>query len=104
MHFTPVIITFATMDLTPYLPDDARSWIPAYAERIGWDKLTKYYDRVFLRLERMRPGDRLAVLQEVLPANYDLFLHCAYTAACELERMGVSAYYFDDQATVITRQ
>lgn len=92
------------MDLTPYLPDDARSWIPAYAERMGWDKLTEYYDRVFLRLERMRPGNRLAVLQEVLPANYDLFLHCAYTAACELERMGVSAYYFDDQATVITRQ
>ena len=86
------------MDLTNHLPD------PAYAERLGWDKLTEYYDRVFLRLERMRPGDKLVVWQEVAPKNYDLFLHCAYTAIYELQSMNVHAYYFDEQATVITRQ
>lgn len=96
--------TFVAMNLTNHLPDDARSWIPTYADRMGWDKLKEYYDRVFLRLERMRPGEKLVVWQEVVPNNYDLFLHCAYTAICELQSYGISSYYFDDQATVITRQ
>lgn len=65
--------TFVAMDLTHLLPDDARSWIPTYADRMGWEKLKEYYDRVFLRLERMRPGEKLVVWQEVVPDNYDLF-------------------------------
>lgn len=96
--------TFVAMNLTHLLPDDARSWIPTYEERMGWERLKEYYDRVFLRLERMRPGEKLVVWQEVVPDNYDLFLHCAYTAICELQSYGINSYYFDDQATVITRQ
>ena len=92
------------MDFTLFLPDDARSWIPSYAERIGWDKLREYYNRVFIRLERMCPGERLIVYKEVNPENYDLFLHCAYTAVCELQSMDIQSYYFDEDATVITRQ
>ena len=92
------------MDFTLFLPDDARSWIPSYAARIGWDKLREYYNRVFIRLERMCPGERLIVYKEVNPENYDLFLHCAYTAVCELQSMDIQSYYFDEDATVITRQ
>ena len=92
------------MNLTSHLPDAARSSIPDYAERLGWEKLKEYYDRIFLQLERMLPGEKLVVWQEVSPDNYDLFLHCAYTAICELQSYGINSYYFDDQATVITRQ
>lgn len=76
--------TFVAMDLTHLLPDDARSWIPTYEERMGWERLKEYYDRVFLRLERMRPGEKLVVWQEVVSDNYDLFCtaHTQLSVSC----------------------
>lgn len=97
---------FAAMeeDLTPYLSPDT-SWIAPYAERMGWDALAAYYDRVMLRLLRMEPGEELRVDGEVRPANRPLFLRCACLAIGELRRIDPwSTYDIEDRGKLILKR
>ena len=90
-------------DLTPHLPQDDR-WVDDYAARLGWDTVCRYYDRVFLRLLAMRPGEELSVVREVRPDNYDLFLKCACTAIRELNGIEKwSTCHVERSGTIIVR-
>ncbi len=91
------------MDLTQHLPQDD-SWMEEYASRLGWTDLSRYYDRVFLRLLQMLPGEVLHVAQEVRPDNYDLFLKCACTAIRELHGMDIWSWRVDRLGTIIIRE
>lgn len=89
------------MDLTRYLPTDNQTWIPVYAERMGWDNLREYYNNVFLRIISMRPMEEFDVVKNVSPERYELFLHCAVTAIREAEQYTGNTYHIENQATVI---
>jgi hypothetical protein len=51
------------MDLLQYLPDDSRSWIQSYIELVGMERLTEYYDKVFIELYEMLPGESFRYLK-----------------------------------------
>ena len=90
------------LDLTRHLPQDDQ-WADDYAARLGWEEVCRYYNRVFLRLLGMQPGEELHVLQEVRPDNYDLFLKCACTAIRELHGLGLWAWHVEQRGTLIRR-
>lgn len=48
------------LDLTQHLPQDDH-WMDDYAARLGWDTVCHYYNRVFVRLLMMQPGEELHV-------------------------------------------
>ena len=73
------------MDLLQYLPDDSRSWIQSYIELVGMERLTEYYDKVFIDLYEMLPGESFRVLEKVSPENYGLFMKCVYSCLCEFD-------------------
>lgn len=90
------------MDLRLYIPTDHRAWIPVYADKLGWDYLTRYYNKVFLLLINMQPGTEFRVIDRVSPDNYDLFIKCAVTAYNEIMHSDLSrSYFFEQDATVI---
>lgn len=91
------------MNLLQYLPDDNQSWIPRYAESMGMDKLKEYYNKVFLMLESMQPGETFRVTEKVHPDNYDLFMKCVYSCLHEFGEYGIYSYYIEEQGTVILR-
>lgn len=90
-------------NLTPYLTD-SNDWITPFAERIGWDNLSAYYNRVFLRLMQIPRDGHLRVTDIVCPDNYRLFMHCACTAIRELEHMGLGTYYIEDRGQLILKR
>lgn len=91
------------LDLTQHLPQDDR-WTDDYAARLGWEALCRYYDRVFLRLLAMKPGEELHVARECRPDNYDLFLKCACTAIRELHGMKErGTWHVEQRGTIIRR-
>ena len=92
----------AMLDLTQHLPQDDL-WMDEYAATMGWEALCGYYDRVFLRLMQMCPGEELHVAREVRPENYDLFLKCACTAIRELPFLFFGAWHIEQRGTVILR-
>lgn len=92
------------MDLLQYLPDDNQSWIPSFIESIGIEKLTEYYDKVFIRLYNLQPGESFRILEKVRPENYDLFMKCVYSCLCEFDAYGIHSYYIEEQGTVILRR
>lgn len=89
------------MDLTRYLPTDNQTWIPVYAERMGWDNLREYYNHVFLRIISMKPMEEFDIVKNVNQERYDLFIHCAVTAIHEAELYSGKTYHIENQATVI---
>lgn len=92
------------LDLTPYLTCST-SWIAPCAERMGWDALAAYYDRVFLLLLQMPAGSHLAVTDVVRPDNYGLFLRCACLAIGELRHVDPWATYdIEDRGTLILKR
>jgi hypothetical protein len=90
------------IDLTACIPQD-NQWMNETADRIGWDELTGYYDRVFLMLQNMKRGERFEVVRKVHPDNYELFIKCACTAIMELSSQGIYAWSLEDNGTVIVR-
>lgn len=92
------------MDLFQYFPDNSQSWIPSYIESMGMEKLAEYYNKVFIRLYGMQPGESFRVLEKVSPENYDLFMKCVYSCLCEFDLYGVHSYYLEEQGTVIFRR
>ena len=92
------------MDLLQYLPDDSRSWIQSYIELVGMDRLTEYYDKVFIELYEMLPGESFRVLEKVSPENYGLFMKCVYSCLCEFDLYDICSYYIEEQGTVILRR
>ena len=92
----------AMLDLTQHLPQDDL-WMDDYAATMGWEALRGYYDRVFLRLMQMCPGEELHVAREVRPENYDLFLKCACAALRELHSLDIYDWHIEQRGTVILR-
>jgi hypothetical protein len=90
------------LDLTQHLPQDDL-WMDDYAATMGWEALRGYYDRVFLRLMQMCPGEELHVAREVRPENYDLFLKCACAALRELHSLDIYDWHIEQRGTVILR-
>lgn len=90
------------LDLTQHLPQDDL-WMDDYAATMGWEALCGYYDRVFLRLMQMCPGEELHVAREVRPENYDLFLKCACAALRELHSLDIYDWHIEQRGTVILR-
>lgn len=90
------------LDLTQHLPQDDL-WMDDYAATMGWEALCGYYDRVFLRLMQMCPGEELHVAREVRPENYDLFLKCACAALRELRSLEIYDWHIEQRGTVILR-
>lgn len=90
------------LDLTQHLPQDDL-WMDDYAATMGWEALRGYYDRVFLRLMQMCPGEELHVAREVRPENYDLFLKCACAALRELHSLEIYDWHIEQRGTVILR-
>ena len=84
------------MDLLQYLPDDSRSWIQSYIELVGMERLTEYYDKVFIELYEMLPGESFRVLEKVSPENY--------SCLCEFDLYDICSYYIEEQGTVILRR
>jgi len=80
------------LDLTQHLPQDDL-WMDDYAATMGWEALRGYYDRVFLRLMQMCPGEELHVAREVRPENYDLCINSriGIDAAVEVIRAAAEA-------------
>lgn len=92
------------MNLLHHLTNDNQSWIPAYEEQMGIGRLAKYYDKVFIMLYEMQPGESFQVTEKVSPENYDLFMKCVYSVLCELSKYGIGSYYIEEQGTVILRR
>jgi hypothetical protein len=92
------------MDLLQYLPDDNQSWIPPYVELMGVERLTEYYNKVFIWLYEMQPGESFRVLEKVRPENYDLFMKCVYSCLCAFDLYGIYSYHIEEQGTVILRR
>lgn len=90
------------LDLTQHLPQDDL-WMDDYAATMGWEALRGYYNRVFLRLMQMCPGEELHVAREVRPENYDLFLKCACAALRELHSLDIYDWHIEQRGTVILR-
>lgn len=90
------------LDLTQHLPQDDL-WMDDYAATMGWEALRGYYDRVFLRLMQMCPGEELHVAREVRPENYDLFLKCVCAALRELHSLDIYDWHIEQRGTVILR-
>lgn len=90
------------LDLTQHLPQDDL-WMDDYAATMGWEALRGYYDRVFLRMMQMCPGEELHVAREVRPENYDLFLKCACAALRELQSLDIYDWHIEQRGTVILR-
>lgn len=79
-----------------YLPKDNRCWIEGYAESLGWDYLISYYDKLFVRMLDMQHGNKIDIIKEVHPDNYDLFVKCLVTCICELASFGLYDYSVED--------
>lgn len=92
-----------SMNLLQHLPNDNQSWIPAYEEQMGIDRLAKYYDKVFTMLYEMQPGESFRIIEKVSPENYALFMKCVYSVLCEFGKYGIGSYYIEEQGTVILR-
>lgn len=107
MSALTAIISFVpkinAVDLFKHIPDN-NDWIQAYAQSMGWDKLTAYYDKVWLMLYEMQPGHTFRVLEEVKPDNYDLFIKCVVAALEEFRSYGIGNYHIEEQGTVILRR
>lgn len=93
---------FCEMNLRQFFPD-RDDWYQAYIDEMGRDSFLRYYNRVFLRLMDMKPGDKLMVLKEVSPDNYKLFIRCAVMAVNELASYDIYSFDFEQGATVIER-
>lgn len=63
---------------------------------MGEDELREYYDKVFIRLYDMKPGEQFDITQEVNPDNYDLFVKCVSTCFNELAVYGLCGYHLED--------
>lgn len=92
------------MNLLQYLPDDNQSWIVPYAKSMGMDRLAEYYDKVFIMLYEMQPGESFRVTEKVAPKNYDLFMKCVYSVLCEFAQYGIYDHHIEEQGTVILRR
>lgn len=84
------------VDFKQYIPDDDRSWIIEYYDRIGVQELIDYYDKVFVCLFDMGSGDELNIVEIVSPDNYDLFIKCVSTCFRELASYGMYGYHLED--------
>lgn len=84
------------VDFKQYIPDDDRAWIMEYYDRLGVKGLIEYYNKIFVRLFDMEPGDELDIVQIVSPDNYDLFIKCVVTCFAELASYGMCEYYLED--------
>lgn len=91
-----------TFDINSYLPATNQSWIAAYAESMGWESLTLYYNKLFVRLLKMKRGDKMDIVKDVNPNNYDLFVKCLVTCIQELCSLGV--YDFDIEEGVVSKR
>lgn len=89
-------------DLTQYIPQD-RLWIKKAFISMGEDRLAEYYNRVFLRLYRMKHKERLYILQEVSPDNYKLFIQVVCTVINELSSYGIYEFSLENRATIVCR-
>ena len=83
------------VDFKQYIPDDDRSWIIEYYDRIGVQELIDYYDKVFVWLFDMSSGDELNIVEVVSPDNYDLFIKCVSTCFRELASYGMCGYHLE---------
>ncbi|MCB6272053.1 hypothetical protein [Bacteroides cellulosilyticus] len=83
------------VDFKQYIPDDDRSWIIEYYDRIGVQELIDYYDKVFVCLFDMGSGDELNIVEIVSPENYDLFIKCVSTCFRELASYGMCGYHLE---------
>lgn len=91
------------MNLLQYIPDD-NTWMQRYADSMGWNELSEYYDKVWLMLYDMQPGHTFRVLDEVHPKNYDLFMKCVDATLEEFGTYGIHSYYIEEQGAVILRR
>lgn len=89
--------------LTQFIPATNRSWIQETSERLGEDTLYEYYNNVFVRMLRMKHQESLHILEEVSPANYELFIKCVCTCMSELASYGMTDYHLEDNATIVFR-
>ena len=64
------------------------------------ERLTEYYDKVFIDLYEMLPGES----EKVSPENYGLFMKCVYSCLCEFDLYDICSYYIEEQGTVILRR
>lgn len=92
------------MNLLNFIPNDHQSWMAGVAEKMGWEKLGEYYNRVFLMLLNMKPNTSFNIVKNVKADNYELFIKCAYSALQELEVMGELGYHFEEKGTIILRR
>ena len=83
------------IDVTQYIPEHGnRQWIEDYYNKMG-EKLTDYYNKVFLSLYEMKPGAVIDIEKSVAPHNYDLFIKCFWLAYQHLYRSCVGSYYLE---------
>lgn len=71
------------INLTKHRPTNNK-WVEEYGERMGWDALVTYQQKVFKALDKLAPGKHYNILKEVRPENQDLFIKscCSYIQNC----------------------
>lgn len=96
MTYLNSYLVMLNTELNRFLPKDNNGWISAYAKSLGWDFLTEYYNKLFVRMIQMKHGDKIDILKEVNPDNYDLFVKCLITCISELAGYGIYDYSVED--------
>ena len=82
------------INVQQYIPEPGSTWIKDYYDKMG-DDLTEYYNKVFLHLYKMKPGDQFDIEKKVDPQNYDLFIKCLILVYQQLHSCGMTDFFLE---------
>ncbi len=88
------------IDIMQYMPADNQTWMKDFTDKMGWENLCAYYNKLFVRMFDMKPGEKINILEEVRPENYNLFMKCLYTCLSELAGYNLYDYYLENNVLV----
>ena len=89
------------INVQQYIPEPGNTWIKDYFEKMG-DELIQYYNKVFMHLYEMKPGDQFDIEKMVDPQNYDLFIKCLILVINELYSYGLTNFFLE--GTLVLRR
>lgn len=75
---------------------NSESQLNPYIQKMGWPQFKAYMERVYNKIESMKPGDRFRIDDLVVEENRDLFIKllCLFVIM-----HGTATYYFSNEYT-----
>lgn len=67
-----------------------------YIKKMGWQNFKDYMERLYNKIDAMRPGDKFRIDDLVVEENRDLFIKLLCLFA---EMHGTATYYFNNEYT-----